>query len=61
LLDWTADHSQQAESTRKGGDSAHRHWRKKWNATFCNFKHSVQLNIELVCNMMYQNCTLYLC
>jgi hypothetical protein len=25
LLDWTADHSQQAESTRKGGDSAHRH------------------------------------
>jgi hypothetical protein len=25
LLDWTADHSQQAESSRKGGESDNRH------------------------------------
>jgi len=29
------------------------------NDTFCDFKHSVQLNIDFVWNMMYQNCTLY--
>ena len=39
-----------ADSSTEDGNSAYRHWRRKRNATFCEFKHSGQLNIFLVCN-----------
>jgi len=43
LVVWPKDHCQQAEYLKELGSSVYRHWRRKWNATFCKFNHSRQL------------------
>jgi len=42
-------------SSTVGGISPYRQWHRKRKITFCNFKHSGQLNIYLVCNRLYKN------
>ena len=59
LVVWPKDHCQQTEYLKELGSSVYRHWRRKWNATFCKFNHSRQLNIFPVCNIFCQNQKLY--
>ena len=58
LVDLPMTNCNWADSSTEDGNSAYRHWRRKWNASFCEFKNSGQLNIFLVCNLLYRNCKL---
>jgi hypothetical protein len=47
FVELSVDHCPQEESSAAGGSSTQRQFLSEWNATFCDFRHSVQLNIAL--------------
>ena len=60
LVEYSTHHCQQVESSTERGSPAYRHWRRKRNGTFYNFRYFGQLNIYLVCTLLYQNQKLYI-
>ena len=51
----SGNHCQKVESSTKRGSSSQRHWFRKWEAPFSDFKQSGPMNVHLVCSTLFEN------